>query len=80
VQGWYRGTGDNDGQHPVDQAKFAIDFCEFDINGGETLVQVANTGPACTIASPQFLENAVQTAMRNSIDLLSMREVTCWRW
>ena len=27
-----------------------------------------------------ILENAVQTALRNSIGLLSMREVTCWRW
>jgi hypothetical protein len=25
-------------------------------------------------------ENAVQTALRNSVDRLSMREVTCWRW
>ena len=35
---------------------------------------------ACTIGVPQILEKAVQTALRNSIDLLSMREVTCWRW
>ena len=34
----------------------------------------------CTIAAPQSLENAVLTAMRNSVELLSMREVTCWRW
>ena len=35
---------------------------------------------ACTIGGPIFLEIAVQTALRNSVDLLSMREVTCWRW
>ncbi len=40
----------------------------------------ANHSPICTIGSPRFLENAVSTAMRNSIDELSMREVTCWRW
>ncbi len=27
-----------------------------------------------------ILESAVNTALRNGIDWLSMREVTCWRW
>jgi len=29
---------------------------------------------------PKILENAVKTAKRISIGLLSMREVTRWRW
>jgi len=30
--------------------------------------------------NPNSLENAVKTAKRTSIGLLSMREVTRWRW
>jgi hypothetical protein len=29
---------------------------------------------------PQFLESAVSAAEQIIIDILSMREVTCWRW
>jgi hypothetical protein len=29
---------------------------------------------------PPILEKAVKTALRNCIGLLSMREVTRWRW
>ena len=42
--------------------------------------QLAIHPPKCTIPIPEFPEIAVSTAIRNSIERLSMPEVTRWRW